>query len=92
MGTIARLNTTHRPLDLPRPVADRVFRSSEEPVAFKKSRALEAALQNTLDARPEPIQQFRQSVGTPSYPPQEIIEQVSLLLAMNMASNLAPGF
>jgi hypothetical protein len=55
---------------------------------LEKSRAIEEALRSTPNARSELVGRAAQIVGNPSYPPQELIEQLSLLLAMNMAGEI----
>jgi hypothetical protein len=52
---------------------------------LQKSRTIEEALGSAPNARPELVGRAAQIVGNPSHRPQEMIEQLSLLLAMNAA-------
>ena len=85
MRIMAQLSATSLPLRLETPVPDRVTRVPPDRVTLEKSRAMEEALQSAPNARSELVGRAAQIVDNPSYPPQEIIEQISLLLAVNMA-------
>jgi len=85
MKIIAQLRATRLPLRLQTPVPGRVTRVPADRVSLEKSRALEEALRSTPNARSEVIERAAKIVGHPSYPPQEILDQLGMLLAMNMA-------
>ena len=51
---------------------------------FAGSHALEARLAATPDVRPEAVERAKQLIGDPGYPPNEAIEKIATLLAMEI--------
>ena len=54
---------------------------------FASSRALEAKLAATPDVRPEAVDHARQLINDPVYPPNEAIQKIATLLAMEMEAS-----
>jgi hypothetical protein len=52
-------------------------------VSLTDSTALQAALQNVPDVRPEAVANAQELTANPTYPPLELIEKLALLLAEN---------
>ncbi|MCF7668395.1 MAG: hypothetical protein K9N48_01300 [Verrucomicrobia bacterium] len=53
-------------------------------VDFGHAQALEQSLRETPDVRPEMVQKAREVYGDPGYPPEEIVQRLSLLLASEL--------
>jgi hypothetical protein len=51
---------------------------------FDSAEALKQTLQATPLVRPEMVARARQYIGDPQYPPEEIVQRISVLLAMNL--------
>ena len=53
---------------------------------FRAAAALERALERRPDVRTERVEEAKNLVGQPSYPPQETIRKIASLLAMQLSS------
>lgn len=51
---------------------------------FSGAAALEQAIQNTPDARPEKVARAKELIASPNYPPTETIVRLSNLLAVHL--------
>jgi hypothetical protein len=54
--------------------------------AFTNSAALERALKDLPDARPEVVARARQLVNDPHYPPAVVIHKISMLIGAGLKS------
>ena len=61
--------------------------AAEDAASFERSTALNEALAETPDVRPEVVARARALVGDPTYPPEVAIKKISQLLAMKIQSN-----
>lgn len=68
------------------PPAERPPKAVEPGVDFKATAALEQALRNTADVRPEAVERAKSLVGTPTYPPPETIRKLAHLLAIKITA------
>jgi hypothetical protein len=65
----------------PKP-ANRDVPAAEDEVAFENSQALRTALADTPAVRSDAVARARDLVGQPEYPPREMIQKISHLLAL----------
>ena len=74
------------------PAAARSATGTQSPVtesdSFASSSALEAALKNTPDVRPEAVANGRALVKKDGYPPEETLKKLSDFLATRLQSGL----
>jgi hypothetical protein len=61
-------------------------RSEPTNTEFRAAAALERALELRPDVRPERVEEVRNLVGQPTYPPQETIRKIANLLALRLSS------
>ncbi len=66
-----------------RPVARRSEATPGDQATFNQTAAIERALKEQPDARPEAVARGEQLVGSPQYPPMAGIQGISRLLAAN---------
>jgi hypothetical protein len=66
-------------------VADRATSiSGGDQATFQKVRVLEEAMGRVSEVRSELIERVKQFVGNPSYPPNQTIQQIAILLAISL--------
>lgn len=68
----------------PSPARSRADVSPEAAPVFEETRALEAALGETPDVRPEMVARGQALVGSVDYPPVETMQKLARLLALNL--------
>lgn len=61
--------------------------SQTDTASFRRSEALNHALQATPAARPEAVARARELISDVLYPPADTIEGIAALLALNMAES-----
>jgi hypothetical protein len=61
-------------------------KAPESRVEFSQAAALEKALANTPEVRPERVDQARRLVGDPEYPPRETLQRIATLLAIKLSA------
>jgi hypothetical protein len=66
-----------------RPVARRGEAKAGDHATFDHTAAVERALKDQPEARPEAVARGESVIGSPQYPPLEGIERISRLLAAN---------
>ena len=71
-----------------RPVARRNQTTPADHATFNQSAAIERALKDQPDARPEAVARGEQLIGSPQYPPMAGIQGISRLLAANWPTRL----
>ena len=65
------------------PVARRSEAKAGDHATFNQTAAVERALRDQPDARPEAVARGEAAIGSPQYPPMEGIKRISRLLAAN---------
>ena len=77
----AQLSAGRLPPHLSPPVANRAMYIPGDQVTLPKVPALEEAMGRVSDTHSELIERVRRIVGNPSYPPEETMQQIAILLA-----------
>jgi hypothetical protein len=70
----------------PPPASRMPGRSEPANTEFRAAAALERALERRPDVRPDRVEEARNLVGQPTYPPRETIRKIASLLAMQLSS------
>lgn len=66
------------------PLRSTAAASAANSAIFDGAAALETGLKETPAVRPEVVARARELISDPSYPPQEMVRKISLLLAMHL--------
>ncbi len=77
-SAVSRMTTA--PLVVPKPVP------AADSAAFDRTAALNQALKDAAEARPEKVQMAQQLLGHVSWPPSQALQQIATLMAMHLDS------